>query len=238
MTTSRKATIGVIVAALIAAAGGLFWFLRDDAPEAVDLDTAKSGVDEAPAGSSPESIEGTWRVEPSSDVDFETASGTFVGFRVQEELSRIGSATAVGRTGAVMGEITIEGTTLTEASFEVDMTTIETNDSRRDDKVQGALDTDEFPTATFVLDQPVELGDAAAMGGPVTVQAPGTLTVHGVSRSVTIPLEAELVGDTIVVVGSVEIVFADYGVTAPSAPIVLSVEDRGVLEMQLHLRKT
>ena len=43
------------------------------------------------------------------------------------------------------------------------MTAITTNESRRDDKVQSALDTDEFPTATFVLTEPIELGDAAAV---------------------------------------------------------------------------
>lgn len=238
MSTSRKATIAVVVAALLAAGGGLFWFLRDDAPDAVNLDAAKAGVDDRAATGQPGGIEGTWRVEPASDVDFEAAAGTFVGFRVNEVLSRIGSTTAVGRTGDVSGSITIDGTTLTKASFEVDMTTIRTNDSRRDDKVQGALDTGEFPTATFELSSPVDLGAAAASGGPVKVDAPGTLTIHGVARDVTVPIEAELVNGTIVVVGSVEVAFSDFGVTAPSAPIVVSVEDRGVLEMQLLLRRT
>jgi hypothetical protein len=50
---------------------------------------------------------------------------------------------------------------------------------------------------------------------------------------VTIPLEAQLVSDHVVVVGSLDIVFADYGVSVPSAPVVLSAEDAGVLELQL-----
>lgn len=234
MSSARKGLIAAVVVALVAASAGLFWFLRDDAPDAVSLDAATSGVEGGgDGGTAAEGIDGRWEVKPSSDVDFETASGTFVGFRVQEELSRIGSATAVGRTGDVTGSITIDGTTLTDASFEVDMASIRTNDSRRDDKVQGALDTGTFPTATFELAGPVDLGAEAATGGPVKVDAPGTLTVHGVSKTVTVPLEAELVGSTIVVVGSIEVVFSDFGVEAPTAPIVLSVEDRGILEMQL-----
>ena len=35
------------------------------------------------------------------------------------------------------------------------------------------------------------------------------------------------------VVGSLDIVFADYGVSVPSAPIVVSAEDQGVVEFQL-----
>ena len=57
------------------------------------------------------------------------------------------------------------------------MTAITTNESRRDDKVQSALDTGEFPTATFVLTEPIELGDAAASAKSVSVTATGDLSV-------------------------------------------------------------
>ena len=123
---------------------------------------------------------------------------------------------------------TIDGTTVTAVTIEADMTAITTNESRRDDKVQSALETGEFPTATFVLTEPIELGDAAASGETVSVTATGELTIHGVTTPVTIPLEAQLVDDNIVVVGSLDIVFADYGVSVPSAPVVVSAEDEGV----------
>jgi hypothetical protein len=35
------------------------------------------------------------------------------------------------------------------------------------------------------------------------------------------------------VVGSTEIVFSDFDVEVPSAPVVVSADDRGVLELQL-----
>lgn len=179
-------------------------------------------------------VEGTWIVDTSiGTFDFESATGSFAGFRVAEELASIGSTTAVGRTGDVSGSITIEGTTLTAADIEVDLTTITTNESRRDNRVQGALDTDQFPTATFTLTAPVELGEAASTGGPLSVSAPGELTIHGITRAVEFPLEAQRTGDVVAVVGSLDIVFADYGVSVPSAPIVLSVEDQGVVELQL-----
>ena len=182
-------------------------------------------------------IAGTWDVDTSiGEFSYEDSTGTFVGFRVEEELSGIGSTTAVGRTPDVTGSITIDGTTLTAATFEADMSTITTNDSRRDDKVQGALETGEFPTATFVLTAPVELGDAAATGAAVDVQATGDLTVHGVTTTVTLPLQAQLVDGVVVVVGSIDITFADYGVSVPSSPIVVSAEDTGILELQLFLQ--
>ena len=113
------------------------------------------------------------------------------------------------------------------------MSEIVTNDSRRDDRVQDALETGEFPTATFTLTQPIDLGDAVNTGAPVSIEATGDLTVHGVTTPVTIPLEAQLVDGTIVVVGSLDIALSTYGVEAPSAPIVVSVSDDAVMELQL-----
>ena len=39
-------------------------------------------------------------------------------------------------------------------------------------------------------------------------------------------------------VGSTNLVFADYGVAVPTAPIVLAAEDNGILEVQLWFRKS
>ena len=51
-------------------------------------------------------IEGAWTVDTETgEFDYETATGTFAGFRIQEELASIGSTTAVGRTGDVSGSI-------------------------------------------------------------------------------------------------------------------------------------
>jgi polyisoprenoid-binding protein YceI len=169
----------------------------------------------------------------SGTFDFETASGSFAGFRVDEELVQIGSGEAVGRTGEVAGTIVIDGSTLGSADIEVDMTDLQTDQSRRDNKVQDALETDQFPTASFSLTQPVDLGPGGAEGEEVSVQAVGDLTIHGVTQEVTVDLDTQLVDGTAVVVGSVPVTFSDYGVEVPSAPMVLSVADEGTVELQL-----
>jgi len=69
----------------------------------------------------------------------------------------------------------------------------------------------------------------------VTVEATGELTIHGVTKTVTIPLQAQLVDGTVVLIGSTEITFSDHGVSVPEAPIVLSASDTGTLELQLFL---
>ena len=234
-----------IVIAFLIAAGG-FWFLRDDSPDEVDLDTAVGSVAEAtpttPDGSEPaaaDGVTGTWSVDTETgEFDFDSATGTFAGIRIDEELASIGTTQAVGRTGDVTGTVVIDGTSVTSADIEVDLTTITTNDTRRNSKVQEALETDQFPTATFSLTEPIELGAGATAGEPVSVTGTGDLTIHGVTNSVQIPLEAQLVNDTVVLVGSAEIAFSDYDVEVPSAPIVLSVSDTGTLELQLLLTRS
>jgi len=245
---SVKIAIAVVVALVVVGGAGVFWFLRDDAPPEVSLDAAVGSVadgsttttDAADDPSEPaDGIAGTWTVdEDTATFDPDATTGTFAGFRIEEELATIGSTTAVGRTGDVTGGITIEGTTVTEASFLVDLTTVVTNDSRRDDRVQSALDTAQFPTATFNLTEPIELDAAAATGAPVSVTAVGNLTIHGVTQQVEVTIEGQLVGGTVALVASIPIVFADYGVTVPSAPIVVSVSDDGILELQLLLTRT
>lgn len=267
--------LAVVVIVLAALAGGIWWYLRDDAPDAVspadavaaalatdppgstastaagstgddatgtDTTTGSASADTGDSATTAAGIAGVWVIDPEfGEFDYESATGSFVGFRVNEQLSGIGSTTAVGRTGDVTGSITIEGTTLTAAEFEVDLSTITTDRSQRDDRVRSALGTREFPTATFVLTAPVELGDAAADGGPVTVTVTGDLTVRGITNSVDIEIvDAQLVTatDRIALVGSTEIVFADFGVTVPSAPIVLSADDHGILELQFILERS
>lgn len=245
-----------------AAGGGIWWYLRDDAPASVDLESATQSLDTATADTTADvattvtnadsgvatdpavspttvaaftaAVSGTWSVDTSiGEFNFEDSTGTFVGFRVEEELSGIGSTTAVGRTPTVTGSITLDGTTLTAATIEADMTAITTNDSRRDDSVQDVLETDVVPSATFTLTAPIDLGDTVATGAPITVEAIGDLTIHGVTTPVTLPLDAQVVGDTIVVVGSLDIALSTYGVEAPTAPIVVSVSDQATIELQL-----
>jgi polyisoprenoid-binding protein YceI len=70
----------------------------------------------------------------------------------------------------------------------------------------------------------------------LSTTAAGELTIHGVTRTVQIPVDAERNGSVVTVVGSIEIVFSDYGMTSPQSMAVLSVDDSGIMEFQLHSR--
>ena len=160
---------------------------------------------------------------------------SFVGYRVQEQLATVGAATAVGRTSDVTGTMTIDGTTITAVDVTADLTTLQSDEANRDRQLQRqGLETATFPTATFTLTQPIELDAVPADGEVVDATATGDLTLHGVTQSVEIPLQARIDGGVITVAGMLPIQFADYDIAQPQGMIVLSVEDHGDLELQLH----
>ena len=204
-------------------------------PEPADEQEAELSADQSPSGGP---ANGTWTVDDEfGDFDFETASGSFAGFRVEEELT-VGEVTAVGRTGGVTGSLTIEDGTLAAAEITVDMTTIESNDGRRENAIRGAVGARDFPTATFVLTEPTPI-DVAALeaGSTLFVNVVGDLTVKGTTNQVAFFLQATIVEPGIgLIIGSTEIFWEDFGVTPPRAPIVVSVAEHGTVEFQLIVR--
>ncbi len=238
----RLAAILALVALIAAGAGVWYLFFRPAGPAPVSLASLPpigSPAAGSPAGSGGPAvgITGTWRVDPSigSVAD---GSGSFVGYRVREVLATIGAAEAVGRTPDVTGTVTIEGTTITAAELTADLTTLRSDESKRDRQLsRQAIETSRFPTATFTLTAPIELGSIPAEAQIVDATATGGLTLHGVTRSVDIALQARLQNGVITVAGSLPIVFADFGIERPQAGAVLSVEDQGTMELQLQLTR-
>ena len=204
-------------------------------PEPADEPEAGLSADQSPTGGP---ANGTWTVDDEfGDFDFETASGSFAGFRVEEELT-VGEVTAVGRTGGVTGSLTIEDGTLAAAEITIDMTTIESNDGRRENAIRGAVGARDFPTATFVLTEPQPIDVAALEAGATFLAAVvGDLTVKGTTNQVAFFLQATIVEPGIgLIIGSTEIFWEDFGITPPRAPIVVSVAEHGIVEFQLIVR--
>ncbi len=230
MKTWMKWAIAAVVVVLLGVVGGPFIyinFIKDDPPDRFELEAASDAttatVASAPPVSAPATGGTTWTVEPATSA---------VGYRVVEVL--FGQDTeGVGRTSAVTGEMTLEGTQVTAASFEVDMTTVTSDEDRRDNQFRGRLmDTATFPTSTFVLTTPIELGSVPADGEEVTHTVTGDLTLRGVTKSVTFDLTARRNGASIEANGSILINFDDYEIPDASGGPA-SVGRDGELELLL-----
>lgn len=210
------------LAVVVAVGGfGIWYVFANDAPPAPTLNASPRTT----IAGGPETPDGLWRVAPGEDV--------YVGYRIKETF---GGETikkdAVGRTPAVTGTMMLSETSVESATITADLRELKSNRSTRDNYIKNnGLESASFPEAKFVLSKPIELA-TVARGETVTADATGTLSLHGKSKPVTIPLEARWNGNTIDVAGAAPIVLADFGISAPSTSVV-SVEDNGSMELKL-----
>jgi polyisoprenoid-binding protein YceI len=214
---------GVVVLAVLAFVGFKLFIESDPEPEA---EITKTTTVEGRA------LDGTYRAAPG-DPD------SFVGYRVQEQLvGGVVEQTATGRTGDINGSFTITGKTVQDVTVTADLRTLTSDRDQRDNAIKDrGLESNRFPEAKFVLTEPIERPTEPAVGETVTATARGDFTLHGVTKRVEIPLEGRWDGRDVQVVGRLHIVFSDYGIQAPTSPVVASIDDEGEMEFQIFFRK-
>ena len=231
MSRRSKLIIGVVVLAAVAVVGGPWAyinFVREPAADSFVSEATTTSLGETSSTTSgffALDPTGTWNVVAESQV----------GYRVNEVLfgQRV---TAVGRTSGVTGSVTIADLTVTNAEFTADMTTVKSDDPRRDAQFESRImDVLNYPTAGFVLTSPITI-DPTALAGAVTHQASGSLTLRGVTKPVDVTIVSTIQNSQIVLAGEVVVVFADWSIPNPSIPGI-STEDSGVLEFQLVLSR-
>jgi polyisoprenoid-binding protein YceI len=227
MSRLAKILIGVVGAAVVLA-GGLFVaykvFLESDPEPRAKIKETK--VTEGSA------LDGTYTVTPGDP-------NSFVGYRVTEQfVAAVVESTATGRTSDVNGTFTISGTNVDDVSVTANLQTLTSDRSQRDDAIkERGLESNMFPEATFVLTKPIELRRQPELGRTVNATATGDFTLHGVTRRVKIPVEGRWDGTAVQVVGTLHVVFADYGIEPPGSPLLASIDDEGEMEFQLFFRK-
>ena len=261
----KKLLIGIPLLIILVFVAIWFFLFRDDAPPPPDAQSAAAIAEAAqtttttPSTTSGDSttttsgdsttttqavtttteadisIEGSWVVDTTIG-SFEDFSSTYVGFRIEEELAQgIGKTTAVGRTPIVSGTLEFSSSELLSAEIVADLSQITTDRSWRDDNVYDALDAGNYPNAVFSLVGPLTLDDPETEGMEHPISAVGELTIKGVTQEVSVELIAQRIGQIITVTGQFPMIFSDFGVEVPTAPIVVSVEDNGLIEIQLFL---
>jgi polyisoprenoid-binding protein YceI len=181
-----------------------------------------AGVGEAVTG-----LDGAWVV----------GSGSQAGYRVHETLAGQ-STTAVGRTSGVTGSVTVSGHRVSKGSISVDVASIASDRSQRDQQFTGRImDAARFPTAEFTLTKPIDLGSVPPVGATVTATATGNLTLHGVTKPASFPATVKRSAGTVAVAGAIPVRYADYQIDNPSVGGFVSVGDSGTIEFLLVLRR-
>lgn len=171
-----------------------------------------------------------------------TQDGTEARFRVKEQLAgRNLPNDAVGTTQAVTGAIVIQPNgqiDATKSKIVVDVSSLKTDESRRDNFIKrNTLQTDQYPTATFVPTAVQGLPSPLPASGDVTFQITGDLTIHGTTKSSTWQVKGTITGQDLKGSASAAFKFGDFNMSPPRAAVVLSVEDNIRLELDFHLTR-
>ena len=214
MSRGIKIVIAAVVGVVVLAVGGAWIYAAIDRPEkkpTLSSGSERSGTTAATSIDAPSAasgdIAGTW--SPTSASVFQ--------YRVGETLFGAKN-TATGHTNKVTGSMSINGTTISAVELTVDMTSISSDRTQRDGQFRGRImETSRFPTSTFKLTSPIDLGSVPAAGTVITKKATGQLTLHGVTKAVTFDVKAQRTpSGTIEANSEIPIVFADYGINDPS----------------------
>jgi polyisoprenoid-binding protein YceI len=140
-------------------------------------------------------------------------------FRVLPEASELGFhatsrfANADGRFARFGGEALVDPADLTTArvSISVEAASIDTGIRRRDNHLRSEdfLHVDRFPTISFV--------STRVEGGRQRLALGGRLTLRGVTKEITVPIEVSVAGDRLEARGQLDINRSDYGINYDSS---------------------
>lgn len=229
----KKVLGAVAVLVLVLVGVGVWYFvIRDDTVEKRTVDCPPEGC----AESTVETLDGTWTVTDASET----------ALVITETIGGVADHQVEGNT-AVTGDVTIAGDEVTDASFTVDLTTLEFTDAppgfdvanRARAMESTGLETGAFPEATFVLSEPIALPDGVDSGDPVTATATGDLTLHGVTKPITFDVEIVADGETFRLTPTefIPIVLADYDMTVRAPGFVADIADEGSFDFTIVLEQ-
>jgi len=234
----KRAVVGVLGVIVLAFAAIFIYanFINDAPDELTTTDLAEALLDTtAPTGEQPATTEARDDTElgPNDfDGDWATTTGSEFGYRVEEVLAGV-NTTAVGRSSDIDGLLTIDATMATAVDVTVVVDTIRSDDPTRDGQFAGRImNTAEFPTAEFHLTEPIDFGRVPVGDEQLTATATGELTLRGVTNPVTFDVTVQATNGRIGVLGSIPVVFGDYGIDNPSFGVV-KTEDDGLVEFVL-----
>jgi polyisoprenoid-binding protein YceI len=235
---TKRGALLAIGGSLVVAAGALalayFLLFPTSSPKRFALTTPAASASSAastPIGSSTQ-LAGHWKI----------ASGSAAGYRVREKLGFLpAQSDAVGRTSAITGDASFtkskHAVTVTAASFTVDVSKLTSDRSMRDQRIHTiGLQSDQYPTATFVLSSSLTLPASALTGQVTSASATGVFNIHGTSKRETVPLQMRMSTSSIEVVGSITFPWSEFNMTAPSIGGFVNVTDKATMEFDLHLQ--
>lgn len=167
-------------------------------------------------------------------------AGNEVRYRVREQLVNVSLPNdAIGRASTITGGIALDsvgGVIASGSQFVIDVSTLKSDRDRRDGYVRGRLlETQQYPTVTFVPTAVRGIHLPLPTSGDQSFTIPGNLTVKGVTHPVTFEGKGTFTSGEFSGTAATAFTFADFNLTKPRVPVLLSVEDTIKLEYDFKL---
>lgn len=189
------------------------------------------GIDASRLKPAETDMNGTWKVQKRPG-----ANATSVGFTFDEVLPGEAKTTS-GSTTGVEGEVHIDAGVLQTGEVVVDMTNLTTDSDVRDNNVRRKiLHTDQFPTSSFTIAEPIDLSEVPTDGSTATIEVVGDLTIHGETNRIKAPFDVALSGSHLIVAGDVPFNRLDYNVETPEF-VAAKIAETGTLNIRLNMAK-
>ena len=162
---------------------------------------------------------GTWQIDPNHSS-------------AQFAVRHLGLSTVRGAFTKVSGTANLDDKDISKSTVEVviDANSVDTRVANRDNDLRSDhfFDVAKYPTITFKSKKVEQVT-------PGKLKVTGDLTIHGVTRMVTIPIQARLSGSQIQLAGSITFPFSEFGMTPPSIGGFVSVQDNATMEFAINL---
>jgi polyisoprenoid-binding protein YceI len=160
-------------------------------------------------------------------------------YRVKEELAQVGENEAVGETQAIIGQFGFgeDGLPLPCSRFDVDLRTLQSDQAKRDNYLyRNTLEAETYPLATFVVRAVEGMEAPLQEGQETTLRLIGDLTLRDVTKLVAWEAKVTLAEGALTGTAATMFEMADFGITPPSVPVVLSLDETIRLEVDLTAR--
>ena len=205
-----------LIAACICVSAGLFAFSGSLVPPAA-APLQLSPLSPAANTAAPD---GTWIA----------GEGSLAGFRVPESFL-MQSGTIVGRTSAVTGSLSIAHNEIASGSFQVDLSKV-TIGGKANASFFTMLDTSQYPDATLTLTQPIVFSSIPANGQTISSKATASLSMHGITRTLTFTITARYNGSVLEATGTAASPASDWSIKSP-----FGIQNDGMIEFLAMLHR-
>lgn len=145
-------------------------------------------------------------------------------------------ATAVGVTGSLAGEITLDTNNLPGAmisTITAEIVEFQSDSSRRDNTIRERfLQSSLYPTVTFVPTAITGLPESYTPGEMIAFQVTGDTTIREIALPLTFEVTAQLEGDSLSGQAVTTFLMSDFGFGPISIAGILETEDEVVMTLE------